>query len=313
MADLITLSFFHAVPATLSAGTAYVEQRQQKQAAEEAKSKAKREDGVLGMAFEAAKKSKTYGFATSASKARTIHLIAGLAFCAACFPMHIYWRYGCEKCFRQYGPEDHDFKTSGLPEKVLLKQPIDVDKETPRFEPWPVEVITGEMKPWRQMIDDTLNRDGCGRPKDQCIAPIRHWKYPEAFWMHPDLYNSGSRRVLLNLRFQCDPSRLLFGRVNWNRADVSPGEAMLLTEPHVRALAKWLEGLRDIKFKARHDDELECSRLVLPVSVRQRMIEITGNEYGILGKICCVVTEIPSQSTSPSKAHLAREIKTLIF
>ena len=55
-----------------------------------------KKDTVIGMAFEAAK-SKTYGFATSASKARTIHLIAGLAFCAACFPMHIYWRYGCEK------------------------------------------------------------------------------------------------------------------------------------------------------------------------------------------------------------------------
>jgi hypothetical protein len=148
MADPITLSLFHAVPAALSAGTAYVKHRQQKQAAEEAEWKAKnaqwkakkqsalaiynnlqarlrradeifevltdigvmlfrlevadrakakaawkevddvlsKKGTVIGMAFEAAKKRKTYGFSTSASKARTIHLIAGLAFCAACFP-----------------------------------------------------------------------------------------------------------------------------------------------------------------------------------------------------------------------------------
>jgi hypothetical protein len=84
------------------------------------------------------------------------------------------------------------FKTSGLPEKVLLKQPIDVDKETPRLEPRPVEVITDGIVSFLEMIDDTYIRDGYGQPKDQRIAPIRDLRVPEAFWMHPDLYNNGS-------------------------------------------------------------------------------------------------------------------------
>jgi hypothetical protein len=183
------------------------------------------------------------------------------------------------------------FKTSGLPEKVLLKQPIGVDKETPRLEPRPVEFITDEIKSFVQMFDDTINRDGYGQPKDQHIAPIRNVKVPEAFWMDPDLYNNGNRHGLRTLRWQYDPGRLLFGWVKWNRADVPPGEAMLLTAPHVGALAKWLEGLRNIKFKVLRDDELDYSRIIFPAPVRQILIEDTGNEYGIRGEACCAVCD----------------------
>jgi len=39
------------------------------------------------------------------------------------------------------------FKTLGIPKKVLLKQPISVDKETLRLEQRLVEVITNKIKP----------------------------------------------------------------------------------------------------------------------------------------------------------------------
>ena len=175
-------------------------------------------DTLTGIAFEAAKKQKRYGldaFSSSSSKERIICLIAGLAFCAACFPMYIYWGYGCGK-FNELGwissmLEEGAFggmdqrimalKTSGLPEKVLLKQPAGIDKETPRLEPKPIESVTEKTREFLQMFYDTYDRDGYGIPKDPRIIPISDWKFPEAYWMHKDLYNNGDKYGVGNLIF----------------------------------------------------------------------------------------------------------------
>lgn len=288
-----------------------------------------KKDTSLGLAFEAAKKQKRYGLSHCGSKERTIQLIAGLAFCAACFPMHIYWGYGCgtlnDPNWTAYMDDKGAFdgmdkriialKTSGLPGKVLLKQPVGVDKETPRFESRNLEDFTEEHKSLLQMARDSLDRDGFGQPKDPHIGPIREWKVPEAWWswfMDDALYNNGNRYSLGYLVNQYDPGRLLFAWVNWNRADLAPGEAMYLSQPHVKALAKWLEGLANIKFKLLRDDELYWSHITYPEPLRQRYIKKTGNEYAIKGEICCAVRDpkfYPAGMSVPSKLFSLQEDK----
>ena len=80
--------------------------------------------------------------------------------------MYIYWGYGCGK-FNELGwissmLEEGAFggmdqrimalKTSGLPEKVLLKQPAGIDKETPRLEPKPIESVTEKTREFLEMV-----------------------------------------------------------------------------------------------------------------------------------------------------------------
>jgi len=118
---------------------------------------------------------------------------------------------------------------------------------------------------------------------------------PQAFWFVIDeVYDNGDREFI-NLCFhQYDPGRLLFAWANWNRADIPPGEAMMLDagEKHVVALVRWLEGLPGITFKLLRNDKLDWSLIEVPDALKRFYMKARGNPLGLTpGAVHCAVRD----------------------
>jgi hypothetical protein len=216
--------------------------------------------------------------------------------------MHIYWGYGSGAqndpgwFDSEVAPLAFDFfdrmimrlKSCQLPERVLLKQPTGIDQGTPKLDPKPEHL----QELWRRVADmhlETFQRDGFAQPKDQSIALIRDWKHPVTPWLGKQIYENGGRDFYLAALAQCDPRRVLFAWTQWDRANLRPGQAIVLIDEHIMALAKWLKGLNGMTIKVLQDSELDWSGITYPPEVRELYISSTGNEHGIKHDDCVVV------------------------
>ena len=82
--------------------------------------------------------------------------------------------------------------------------------------------------------------------------------------------NCGHDYTLL-CTYQLDPGRLLYSWTVGRRAELRPGEAIVLCNEHVGALAAWLEGLNGMTFKIILDNDLDDSKLRLKASTRKML------------------------------------------
>ncbi|KAF5643868.1 atrophin-1 interacting 2 WW domain protein [Fusarium sp. NRRL 52700] len=248
------------------------------------------------------------------------YLIAcGFMFCAACHPMPIYYGYGCgvmnntnwsnpEK--PTYWNMDIDqaiayLKSVPHPFQLLKKSPSRIGHSEPYYEKYNKKALKAEAA----VVADIFKQiDKVGYP--QPLPPndnirINTWSIPFATYGGTDTYVNVGHDTSLIMTWQLDPGRFLYAWTVGERADLRPGEAVLLQDDHIGELASWLEGLNGITFKVLLDSDLDHSKLKLKSSTKKFCMAQSGNEYNIRG-----VPEVIVRNPDPA-ALLAARLDTL--
>jgi hypothetical protein len=224
-------------------------------------------------------------------------IVCSMVFCAECWPMHIWQGFGCgvlnntmwaymQNCNTTC--KKVDLSIAALKSKLhgwqlFTKSPMRIGQSYPIF---------GEIdKEWRKqtlgiMADFVGQLEKHGFP--QPLPPNDHirvssWTLPFATWggsMYGDLGHC--YEPLCN--YQCDPGRLLYSWTVGRRAELRPGEALVLVNEITWALAEWLEGLQGMTFKVLKDTEVDFSKMKFKNSTKKIFNKITGNDYGIAGE-----------------------------
>ncbi|KAF4480058.1 atrophin-1 interacting 2 (WW domain containing E3 ubiquitin ligase 2) [Fusarium agapanthi] len=248
------------------------------------------------------------------------YLIAcGFMFCAACHPMPIYYGYGCgvmndtnwsnpEK--PTYWNVDIDqaiayLKSVPHPFQLLKKSPSRIGHSEPYYEKYNKKALKAETA----VISDVFKQiDKVGYP--QPLPPndnirINTWSMPFATYGGSIMYANVGHDTSLIMTWQLDPGRFLYAWTVGERADLRPGEAVLLQDEHIGALASWLEGLNGMTFKVLLDSDLDWSKLKLKSSTKKFCMAQSGNEYNITG-----IPDVIVRNPDPT-ALLAARLDTL--
>ncbi|KAL6412083.1 atrophin-1 interacting protein 2 (WW domain containing E3 ubiquitin protein ligase 2) [Ilyonectria robusta] len=224
------------------------------------------------------------------------YLVAcAFVFCAACHPMSIYYGYGCGVMndTRWANPEHRSawnmdidqaiayLKSVPHPWILLKKSPSQIGKTEPFYE----QCEKKTMKLVQGIQADLFKQfEKHGYP--QPLPPndnikIGTWGMPFATYGGTSIYADHGHNFSAAIAWQQDPGRFLYAWTVGEHADLRPGEAILLPEDHIAALAVWLEGLNGITFKVLLDSELDWSKIKLKSSSKKHLIAHTGSEHGI--------------------------------
>ncbi|KAH7133972.1 hypothetical protein EDB81DRAFT_902696 [Dactylonectria macrodidyma] len=224
------------------------------------------------------------------------YLVAcAFVFCAACHPMPIYYGYGCGVMNHPTwaNPENKTFwnldidqaiayfKSVPHPWKLLKKSPSEIGKSEPTYE----QVDKKTIKLGQSLYTDVVKQfEKYGYP--QPLPPndnikIGFWSIPFATYGGASIYADHGHDFSGLLAWQQDPGRFLYAWTVGEQADLRPGQAIVLQDDHIRALASWLEGLNGITFKVLLDSELDWSKLKFKASTKKYLMAQTGSEYGI--------------------------------
>ncbi|KAF5973927.1 atrophin-1 interacting protein 2 WW domain-containing protein [Fusarium bulbicola] len=248
------------------------------------------------------------------------YLIAcGFMFCAACHPMPIYYGYGCgvmndtnwsnpEK--PTYWNLDIDqaiayLKSVPHPFQLLKKSPSRIGHSEPYYEKYDKKSLKTEAA----VVADIFKQvDKVGYP--QPLPPndnirINTWSMPFATYGGSTMYANVGHDTSGIMAWQLDPGRFLYAWTVGERADLRPGEAVLVQDEHIGALASWLEGLNGITFKVLLDSDLDWSKLKLKSSTKKFCMAQSGNEYNIRG-----IPDVIVRNPDPT-ALLAARLDTL--
>ncbi|KAF5000103.1 hypothetical protein FDECE_11289 [Fusarium decemcellulare] len=248
------------------------------------------------------------------------YLVASaFVFCAACHPMPIYYGYGCGVMndTTWANPErptmwnvDIDqalayFKSVPHPWKLLKKSPSAIGKGEPIYE----QRDKKSTKLAQGILNDMVKQfEKVGYP--QPLPPndnIRFgtWGVPFATHGGSVIYADHGHEFSAGLAWQLDPGRFLYAWTVGEHADLRPGQAILLQEDHIGALAEWLEGLNGITFKVLMDSDLDWSKIKLKSSTKKLLMAHTGSEFGIRN-----VPDVLVRNPDPT-AVLAAQLDTL--
>ncbi|KPM41787.1 hypothetical protein AK830_g4768 [Neonectria ditissima] len=244
------------------------------------------------------------------------YLVAcAFVFCAACHPMPIYYGFGCGVMNHPTwaNPENKSFwnldmdqaiayfKSVPHPWKLLKKSPSEISKSEPTYE----QVDKKSMKLGQSLYADVVKQfEKVGYP--QPLPPndnikIGFWSFPFATYGGASIYADHGHDFSGLSAWQLDPGRFLYAWTVGEQADLRPGQAILLPDEHIRALAAWLEGLNGITFKVLLDSELDWSKLKFKASTKKYLMAQTGSEYGIRN-----VPEVIVRNPDPMAALTAR-------
>ncbi|KAF4338081.1 atrophin-1 interacting 2 WW domain protein [Fusarium beomiforme] len=226
------------------------------------------------------------------------YLIAcGFIFCAACHPMPIYYGYGCGVMndTNWSNPENPTYwnidvdqaiaylKSVPHPFQLLKKSPSRIGQSEPYYQKYDKKALKTEAS----VVGDTFKQvEKVGYP--QPLPPnnkihIGSWSLPFATYGGSAMYANVGHDTSFIMTWQLDPGRFLYAWTVGERADLRPGEAILVQDEHIGALASWLEGLNGITFKVLLDSDLDWTKLKLKSSTKKFNMAQSGNEYGIKG------------------------------
>jgi hypothetical protein len=216
-------------------------------------------------------------------------------FCAACHPMPIYYGYGCGVMndpswgspeHRSWWNADIDqaiayLKSVPHPWKLLKKSPSEISKAEPFYE----QRDKKTQKLMQGVMADLVKQcEKSGYP--QPLSPndnikIYTWAVHFATYGGTAIYTDHGHDFTAACAWQQDPGRFLYAWTVGEHANLRPGQAVILHDEHIGALAEWLEGLNGITFKVLLDSELDWSKIKLKSSTKKLMMAHTGNEHGI--------------------------------
>jgi WW domain/Chitin synthase N-terminal len=224
------------------------------------------------------------------------YLVAcAFVFCAACHPMPIYYGYGCGVLNDPtWGSPEHKtwwnrdidqaiayLKSVPHPWKLLKKSPSQISKTEPRYDQRDKKSLKMMQGPFTDVVKQ-FEKYGYPQP----LSPnndikINTWSVPFATYGGASIYTDHGHDFSAACAFQQDPGRFLYAWTVGEHANLRPGQAIIIHEDHIGALAEWLEGLNGITFKVILDSQLDWSKIKLKSSTKKLMIAHTGNEYGI--------------------------------
>ncbi|KAF9774657.1 hypothetical protein IL306_007306 [Fusarium sp. DS 682] len=224
-------------------------------------------------------------------------ITCGFMFCAACYPMPIYYGYGCGVMndTNWSNPENPTYwnididqaiaylKSVPHPFQLLKKSPSRIGQSEPYYQKYDKKALKAEAA---AVADVFKQVDKVGYP--QPLSPndrihIGNWHLPFATYGGSVMYTNVGHDASFVMTWQLDPGRFLYAWTVGERADLRPGEAILLQDEHIGALASWLEGLNGVTFKVLLDSDLDWSKLKLKSSTKKMNMAQSGNEYGIKG------------------------------
>lgn len=202
-------------------------------------------------------------------------IIAALALCATCHPMHIYrgfgagvftdWIWGCpdmeyvEKNRPKVGlfkkkPEaqpNHDVLIAfdrtiaflqSKSKDLLIKQPSGIARLHPRFGP----AEKSEVKKNLSTLHDwskALDKRGHPPPKGEAL-PVSNWDVPFATWTSLFTCQKQNKDWDKVVYLQMDPGRILHAFICGGHLDLPPNELLALPPGSpAESFALWLEGL----------------------------------------------------------------------
>ncbi|KAI1023979.1 hypothetical protein LB504_005290 [Fusarium proliferatum] len=244
------------------------------------------------------------------------YLIAcSFMFCAACHPMPIYYGYGCGvmNATNWSNPENPTIwnididqaiaylKSVPHPFQLFKKSPSRIGHSVPYYEKYDKKALKADAA----AVTDVLKQiEKVGYP--QPLPPndnirINTWSMPFATYGGSVMYANVGHDTSLLLTWQLDPGRFLYAWTVGERADLRPGEAVLLQDEHIGALASWLEGLNGITFKVLLDSDLDWSKLKLKSSTKKYFMAQSGNEYNITG-----IPDVIVRNPDPTALLVAR-------
>ena len=250
------------------------------------------------------------------------HLVASAyLFCAACHPMPIWHGFGCAVMDRtnwaspdrpNWWIADVDrgiayLKSVPQPWALFKKSPSGISKEEPFFEEHDKKTQKLNDEYFKDMVKQ-FEKHGLPQPlpPNETIN-IRVWNFAFATYGGNSLYMNAYHNYKILTQYQVDAGRLFYAWTVGERADLRDGEAILLHDTHMGALADWLAGLNGITFKVLKDSDLDWSKIKLRSSTRKRMKGMCGNEHGI-NHTPFVIVRDPDQTT-----HIAKRLDELHF
>ncbi len=150
-------------------------------------------------------------------------------------------------------------KRSEVSLPILKKAPTGVDRERHSEDTMEDEEERTELSRTAQVYQAILEKYGFPQPKDQRIR-IRNRTCPYASWEVDGTYNlkDAGHYTGFQMIGQTDPGRFLHAWLVDKRLELLLEEAVCLFGNHIRALAKWHEGLKGMKHKLLRDDDLQC-------------------------------------------------------
>ncbi|KAK3390175.1 hypothetical protein B0H63DRAFT_464886 [Podospora didyma] len=203
-------------------------------------------------------------------------MTCSMVFCAACWPMHMWQGFGCgvtgDMTFGHVGGGDCisnelDKAIAALKsrprswELMSKPPPIQISRTDPNTDLFPEEARKAATKAMRDFMGE-LERHGFPQPIYSDAPRIVKWHIPFATWEGSTMYQDCGHDPELLCSYQLDPGRFLYDWVVGGRAELSPGEGVLLVNPHVGYLAQWLQGLDGMpSFRVFTDAELDQNRI----------------------------------------------------
>ncbi|KAF5609302.1 atrophin-1 interacting 2 WW domain protein [Fusarium subglutinans] len=187
-----------------------------------------------------------------------------------------YWNLDIDQAIAYLKSVPHPFQ-------LLKKSPSRIGHSEPYYEKYDKKSLKAEAAVVADIFKQ-IHKVGYPQP----LPPydnirINTWSMPFATYGGSTMYANVGHDTSGIMTWQLDPGRFLYAWTVGERADLRLGEAVLVQDEHIGALASWLEGLNGITFKVLLDSDLDWSKLKLKPSTKKFCVAQSGNEYNIRG------------------------------
>lgn len=242
-------------------------------------------DGAVRQAFQNVAGSRYLERYSRLERSVQIGAMCGLAFCAECYPMHVWRGFGAAvrsqwdwaifwKVRLPWELLDKSilfFKSAPRSFTLLKNAPEGMD----RIKPVERQMAKEDKRRWkdnkkdRKALEDEksafvkrVEKKGFPQPVDGSFA-ITSWSVVFASWeSHHAAMNEGHSFDNI-LRHQADPGRLLHAFVAGGHLNLREGECVVIPAGPAAILVRWLEGLEGTTFRLVREEDLDFKKVGL--------------------------------------------------
>jgi hypothetical protein len=256
---------------------------------------------AVRQAFQGVGGSKYFERYERLDKSVQIGVICGLAFCAECYPMHI-WRGFGSTLMGNYNWATHYVDNQTW---TYLDQSVSFLKSSHRnftlFKSLPEGME--RMKPWirkdekehnaiawkaakkdrkalekaKKDFNKRVEKKGFPQPSDKSFT-ISSWSIPYATWDSQFSINNEGHNWANVLQQQMDPGRLFHAFVIGGHLNLREEEALIIPAGPAECLVRWLEGLEGMTFKLIPTSKLDLKKVGLKSSTLKLMQTQQGKD-----------------------------------
>lgn len=250
---------------------------------------------------------------------------SGMVFCAECWPMHMWKGFGCGVFNElQWADPNHSnihcleldnsiaaLKSQPHQWQLLRKSPTQISKTDPQTVPFE-KAVSRKIASLSKDVYQQFEKDGFPQP----LAPFDHigityWWVPFATWNGNSMYEDDGHSAEAIAKYQLDPGRFLWAWTAGKHATIRLGEAVLLPQSHIAALAQWLEGLKGVPFRVLMDHQFNYGKIRFSRSTRNVLKKHFGNEFGVSGEAFVLVHDPKMQVIQHNHEQLSGQFNNL--